>query len=467
MDKSTVPLPGQTPPVKYTWTVNSTGTSGNVTRQVSQTIDYIPGVHQDVSFDYTFGLFVGAPPAGTNPPCLITLHGNVSVTANVYIGGNLCTQGGVQMTPKIAHTLGVYVYGFFNGNGNGTIGTSALPFAVAQINGGCGATNPVACSSQTNVFADSTSTANFQILQKPTVDPTSVYNTASSWANKCTGAANFVLDDTPPLNQSSGTGNQAQELFPNQDYSCTVPKTDGSTATMTWNHSAHTFNIVGSMFIDGDLKMSPGGNNDVNWTGDGSIYVNGTVTKGSNNNFCGPPTTGSGPTGFGCPQTWAPPITRTNSTITSGSTTVTVSSTAGLTAGLYVDGTGIPFGTTIASITNGTTLVLSAPATASSGTATLKFTKGNFGLVILNPTAANTGFGSNGNGEFDMNLYVVSGFANTGGTVVTGSVMADGGDIGGGTGLLNPQDPPPDFPTTVNLPAVGWSPAPGNWKELK
>jgi autotransporter-associated beta strand protein len=49
---------------------------------------------------------------------------------------------------------------------------------------------------------------------------------------------------------------------------------------------------------------------------------------------------------------------------TVGSTTLTVASTTGLLAGMQITGNGIPAGARIASITNGTTLVLSAPATA-------------------------------------------------------------------------------------------------------
>ena len=51
-----------------------------------------------------------------------------TVKANVYIGGNLCTQGGVQMTPAVNHTLAVYVKGFVNASGGGTIDT--LPVGI-------------------------------------------------------------------------------------------------------------------------------------------------------------------------------------------------------------------------------------------------------------------------------------------------------------------------------------------------
>jgi microcystin-dependent protein len=59
-------------------------------------------------------------------------------------------------------------------------------------------------------------------------------------------------------------------------------------------------------------------------------------------------------------------------TTTNTSTTVTVASTTYLYVGMSVEGTGIPAGTTIATITPSTTITLSAAATAS-GTVTLKF----------------------------------------------------------------------------------------------
>lgn len=61
---------------------------------------------------------------------------------------------------------------------------------------------------------------------------------------------------------------------------------------------------------------------------------------------------------------------------TTASTTVTVGSTANLVAGMAVTGTGVPGGTTIAGISNGTQFTLSASATIASG-ATLLFSNGN------------------------------------------------------------------------------------------
>jgi Tfp pilus assembly protein PilX len=454
-----------TPPTtitSYVWNITSTATYGKVQRILSQQVKYIQG--GDDAVVYKYGLFVGAPPAGTNPACLITLSGDVTVKANVYIGGNLCTNGGVTMKPPGDNQLAVYVKGYWNGTGSGKIGLPADKFQRVWIEGGCldNKGNPVICSNGTNVFAYDTTVKDFPTLQKPGVNALETYNAASSWVNKCGG--NFVLDNDTAMNKSVLV-NGGEELFPNTAYTCTVPKTDGSTATMSWNPSTKTFNIVGTIFIDGDVSMQPTGSADVNWTGNGAIYVNGVLNKSSNNNICGPPKAGSGPTGYGCPQTWDTTAITRQGVTTAGSTTVTgLAATSDLAVGMYVNGPTIQTGTKIASIPDSATIVLTAPAT-DNGNPNLTFDYSNFGFVILNPANATNGYSSSGNGELDMDMYIVNGFANNGGTVVAGSVIADGGTVGGGTGFLYPQVPPPDFP--INLPDVGWTPAPTGWKELK
>ena len=71
------------------------------------------------------------------------------------------------------------------------------------------------------------------------------------------------------------------------------------------------------------------------------------------------------------------------SCVKNGTTTVTTATTAALAVGMAVAGTGIPGGTTIASITNATTLVFSAAATDSL-TSTLEFTSGETPYIHRN-----------------------------------------------------------------------------------
>lgn len=67
-------------------------------------------------------------------------------------------------------------------------------------------------------------------------------------------------------------------------------------------------------------------------------------------------------------------VTTLTGNLTSGSKNVaSISSTSGLAAGMTVTGTGVAAGTTVASITNGTSLVLSANATATETGVSLDF----------------------------------------------------------------------------------------------
>lgn len=82
------------------------------------------------------------------------------------------------------------------------------------------------------------------------------------------------------------------------------------------------------------------------------------------------------------------PVVLTNCTTTSASTTVACGSTANLWPGMIITGPGMAAGATISSITNGTTFVISAAATASSTTATL--TANGITLTNCTTTAAST-----------------------------------------------------------------------------
>lgn len=82
------------------------------------------------------------------------------------------------------------------------------------------------------------------------------------------------------------------------------------------------------------------------------------------------------------------PVVLTNCTTTSASTSVVCSSTANLWPGMIITGPGMAAGATISSITNSTTFVASAAATASSSTATL--TANGITLTNCTTTAAST-----------------------------------------------------------------------------
>ncbi|MEO0054954.1 MAG: hypothetical protein RLZZ50_901, partial [Verrucomicrobiota bacterium] len=105
-----------------------------------------------------------------------------------------------------------------------------------------------------------------------------------------------------------------------------------------------------------------------------SIIVNNTAARAYT--FSGAPITGTASlvkSGPGTLTLNVPQYTLANSTLTAGSVTVTVSSTANLRPGMTVIGAGIPAGTTLVSAPDATTVVLSQAATATSATASLIF----------------------------------------------------------------------------------------------
>ena len=131
-----------------------------------------------------------------------------------------------------------------------------------------------------------------------------------------------------------------------------------------------------------------------------SITVNNTTARAYT--FTGAPITGVTSlikSGNGTLTVNVPQQTLTNCSITTGSAQVTVSSTNNLFPGMNVVGTGVPTGTTIASVTNATTLTLSQNATLTSAASTLVFETrqsyrgGTFlqgGSVVLTSNAAPT-----------------------------------------------------------------------------
>ena len=83
----------------------------------------------------------------------------------------------------------------------------------------------------------------------------------------------------------------------------------------------------------------------------------------------------------------ADPLKLTNCSTTAGSKNVTCANTLGMVTGTTVSGTNIPVGTTISSIPNGTTFVMSANATASGSSLTF-YTSTTINSIPLNATVS-------------------------------------------------------------------------------
>lgn len=91
---------------------------------------------------------------------------------------------------------------------------------------------------------------------------------------------------------------------------------------------------------------------------------------------------------------------------------------------------------------------------------------GSLAFAVINPLNAATGFDMTGNGELDITLIVNQGYADTGGTIIAGPVLADRATVGGNGGFVVPNNPPSGTPTDVTTQA-SWVVQPGAWKETK
>jgi autotransporter-associated beta strand protein len=112
-------------------------------------------------------------------------------------------------------------------------------------------------------------------------------------------------------------------------------------------------------------------------------------------------------------------------TLVAGNTTVTVASTAGLSVGQTITGGGIPAGTTIASITNGTEIVLSsAPTTSMASSLTFGIGSTYTGATIINGGTVKAGSSSQFlTATANSNLNVAGYVTSTGGPLGIGSAV--------------------------------------------
>jgi len=406
------------------WLVTSTATSptGKVTHQLQQTVGWITKTTTtqiDETPVYGYGLFISNPPG--DPNCF-KVSGAVTVSANVWFNGSFCPNGGASLNPApgFDNKYTVYVGGNYLGQNNTNIGSPSLKFAQADIVGICKKQNTVeTCSdsANSNVYAYPPYLTGASTLAKPDVNAQQVYTYGTglgvpgdptvNWnAPTCTGAG-FTFDNNTTMDGSL----PETMLFSGSDFLCTVKDSAGNTVgTMQWTNGSKTLDVHGAIFIDGDINLPSG---TVNYTGDGTIYVNGSLHGGQNvsgTSICGPekaPLVAEN----GCPGAWNFPLT-----------------------------TPAPY-----------------------GTGTLEF-------VFINPNNVTTPVNLQGsNHEWQITLYVVKGFTSNGGTAILGPVLADGGDLAGNTGVDVPPIPPVSAPTSKLVPvtAAAWGVTPGNWKQVK
>jgi len=364
------------------WVITGTALSpnGKIRRTVEETAHWVVK-NNTVPEIFEYGLVVD----NSGGACVDT-HGTVPlVIKNVWISGDFCPSGNVGFVPPAAHTGSIYIGGVYQGRNNTNIGTSTLPYATADIVGGCKVQNTSQiCSDSVNsgVWADGPPSVDPSDLTLPIIDTVNEYG-KGNWGSPQCSSGSFTFDsDTSP----NGTTPTTTLMPTGASFNCTVNDSGGNpVGHLAWNAGTKQLSISGTIWIDGDVDLSNSGtyvkDNVVAGANGGTIFVNGTVSGASNITVCGP--AGSAvPSGYGCSTTWDP-------------------------------------------------------------------NQGMLGLVVVNPTNASTAFNRTGNGELDLTLLVNQGYADTGGTTVMGPVMADTATVGGNGGSIVPSAPPSGFPSTT------------------
>jgi arylsulfatase A-like enzyme len=245
----------------------------------------------------------------------------------------------------------------------------------------------------TGVTIDGTNSANFSVTTSPTT-PVAANNGTSTFTVQF-NASTFGTKSAVLHIASSDAGNPSFDI--NLSGIGFVPPPTVSNITINPISPSSTDPTVVTAQVGAG---SGGGISGVTLTYDLGAQVTGNVFRetfsmASSNNWNGSgglntwTTNGAGATRQANLQSnRTSPVVLTNCTTTSASTTVVCSSTANLWPNMIITGPGMAAGAVISSITNGTTFVISAAATASSTTATL--TANGITLTNCTTTAAST-----------------------------------------------------------------------------
>ncbi len=180
---------------------------------------------------------------------------------------------------------------------------AALKFAQADIVGICKKQNTVeTCSdsANSNVYAYPPYLTGSSPLQKPDVNAQQVYtygtglgvpgNPTVNWNAPTCSTGSFTFDNNTTMDDSLSE----TTLFSGSSFNCSVKDSAtpaNTVGTLAWDNATKTLTVTGRIFIDGDINVPSG---TVNYKGNGTIYVNGSLHGGSNvsgTSICGPTVT--------------------------------------------------------------------------------------------------------------------------------------------------------------------------------
>jgi hypothetical protein len=276
-----------------TWSITSTGYMRNpaggsrpVMRTISVSVKVRPSLMQPTSnpaWNYIIATRTSTPKG-----CDQSLNNSVNIQSPMYVVGNLCLN-----TPSQISGGPLHVKGSMTLDVNTNVGSSGAPVNEVHVKNGCSYKTGAyvlpkdgGCSPAQKVWAGVVD-SNTIDLTLPTADYASWYvNSAPGPRQACTTQSGTVpVFDTDPV-----WNNSVPTIFnltpPSSDYSCIVRSGSTIVGQLSWDHTAKTLTILGTVFIDGSVKVNYGYQNvPITYTGTGTIYVGGTFLI-SNTQLC-------------------------------------------------------------------------------------------------------------------------------------------------------------------------------------
>jgi hypothetical protein len=272
------------------WTITSWGYvnnptgpgTGAVVRKLTAVSQVQPSLVQQVNnhvWNYIYSWRTSTPTT-----CDVTIANNVTVSAPLYIEGNLCLSNGAHIaeqtntppTPTMVVVKGKTAF-----SPNSSIGFSNAKISEAHMVGGCGSslTSVHACTA--NGGSDPVYTRTFDnnptTIAPPTPDYTTWYNNANPGPKHACGtgsssAPTWDPDTTLDLNTNGNAG--TLNLTPATNYTCYGFNASGNkVGELSWNAATKTLTISGAVFFDGNVTIA---NQAANlYTGMGTLYATG------------------------------------------------------------------------------------------------------------------------------------------------------------------------------------------------
>jgi Tfp pilus assembly protein PilX len=262
------------------WTITSTGHVANpanvppsqATRTIKAKVPVYPVNTQDLAFEswnYLYSWGTGDPSG-----CDMSFNASQDVSTRVMVTGNLCMSSSSQL---LGSSTTLAVGGELKIFGTARVGSSGAPINRVDVGVGCRyESNPLhnPCTTADNVWASTVTTT-------PTLEP--VPNTdLDGWFKKASPGPHHpcetvsgtppTFDTTsPPVRDRSVPG--TFDLTPSGSYTCRTMLGGEVFGELSWNDSTDVLTVRGTIFIDGNAKITQ----TARYTGQATLYLSGSL----------------------------------------------------------------------------------------------------------------------------------------------------------------------------------------------